>query len=445
MIRILRIGTWIDACALRLLLALVPTVAVAQDPIPQLDLDDPAKVVVLRLHFSNLNLADVEGADVSYGIPPAQIGAPPMLSVELRDLEGTLLEEFDAWHPLKAYEEAVDGSDSGIILPEGSGSLILPLTPNLAAITVMNQESGLVLAEVDLIPPIHSFCRENTLEPECENPANRAPVCDADGPYRAECAGATTLVPVDGSGSYDLDGDPLTYLWNPEGGISQAGPTPTLEITAVGDTYVNLTIQDDWMGVDDCETVITVEDTVAPDLTAPPDVSAECTSPEGTSVVLGSPSVIEVCDAEPGVTNDAPPLFPLGTTTVTWTATDEESNFDTDTQAVTIVDTLSAVIMCNSPPTILPPDAPIAFKATADDQCQGPIVPQVVSYDCFAFTKKGKRIDKTESCVVSFAGDTLTIHDSGGVDDTIEWVVAADDGNGNTTTQVCSVCVANPG
>ncbi len=42
-------------------------------------------------------------------------------------------------------------------------------------------------------------------------------------------------------------------------------------------------------------------------------------------------------------------------------------------------------------------------------------------------------------------GDTLTIEDSGGVGDIIEWTIAGWDENGNLTTADCSVEVVNPG
>ena len=49
------------------------------------------------------------------------------------------------------------------------------------------------------------------------------------------------------------------------------------------------------------------------------------------------------------------------------------------------------------------------------DICDGDVEAVITAFDCFAFTKKGKRIDKTESCVVGFDEDSVTILDSGGV------------------------------
>ena len=104
-------------------------------------------------------------------------------------------------------------------------------------------------------------------------------------------------------------------------------------------------------------------------------------------------------------------------------------------------------IFCNAPPTIIPPDAPISFTASANDNClaETGVTTVITGFDCFTFTKKGKRIDKTESCAVSFADDTISILDSGGVGDHITWNVTATDGGGNLTNAVCEVEVVNPG
>ena len=59
----------------------------------------------------------------------------------------------------------------------------------------------------------------------------------------------------------------------------------------------------------------------------------------------------------------------------------------------------------------------------------------------FNFTKKGRRIDKTESCIVSLDGDTINIVDSGGVGDIITWTSVSTDDCGNTTELECVIDV----
>ena len=47
--------------------------------------------------------------------------------------------------------------------------------------------------------------------------------------------------------------------------------------------------------------------------------------------------------------------------------------------------------------------------------------------------------------MVVISGDTITIADSGGVDDNITWTVSANDNCGNITETTCSLVVVNPG
>ncbi|MBI2906189.1 MAG: HYR domain-containing protein [Chloroflexi bacterium] len=92
---------------------------------------------------------------------------------------------------------------------------------------------------------------------------------------------------------------------------------------------------------------VTVVDTIPPSLVPPSHITVEQASPEGTEVSLGSPRAWDHVDANPTVSNDAPALFPLGTTQVIWTATDTSGNRRWVSQIVTVVDT--------TPPGIIPP------------------------------------------------------------------------------------------
>ena len=50
-----------------------------------------------------------------------------------------------------------------------------------------------------------------------------------------------------------------------------------------------------------------------------------------------TPTTSDNCGVK-SVVSDAPSVFPLGTTTVTWTVTDDSDNTQTTTQKITVVD-----------------------------------------------------------------------------------------------------------
>jgi hypothetical protein len=95
---------------------------------------------------------------------------------------------------------------------------------------------------------------------------------------------------------------------------------------------------------------VTILPTIEPlSITAPPDITVEGNTIGGAiGVNLGTPTVLDIVDPSPTITNNAPSFFPLGETIVTWTATDASGNTATATQKVTVVDT--------TPPTIEAPD-----------------------------------------------------------------------------------------
>ncbi|MEE9296703.1 MAG: thrombospondin type 3 repeat-containing protein [Phycisphaerae bacterium] len=168
----------------------------------------------------------------------------------------------------------------------------------------------------------------------CENDP---PECAPSGPYSAECAGATTTVQLDGSGSSDPNpGDTLTFAWTtdcPGGSFDDPNsPTPLLTVSSVAPCplvcNVTLTVTDNRDASDTCSTTVTINDTTAPVLsvdTTPITVTdVDCSGDE--AVTLPTATATDICGAAT-VTNDAPVTFPADTTTtVTFTATDACGN-----------------------------------------------------------------------------------------------------------------------
>jgi hypothetical protein len=137
-----------------------------------------------------------------------------------------------------------------------------------------------------------------------------------------------------------------------------------------------------WTAVDDCgnsstcNQVITVDDSVAPALTCPPNITIECTAstlPGNTGDATSSDN----CDLSPTVTyadvTTAPPGCPQEyTITRTWTSTDDCGNTTTCNQVITIQDSTPPDIICPADVTILCTASTLPANtgtATATDNC----------------------------------------------------------------------------
>ena len=128
--------------------------------------------------------------------------------------------------------------------------------------------------------------------------------------------------------------------------VTDAGPNAVItndapESFPLGYTIVTWTVTDSGTTAKAYQ-VITVRDTTPPVVTAPPDILVEPTG-QLTPVDLGTPTVTDA-DPNPTVTNDAPESFPIGVTTVTWTATDSSDHTATATQTVTVRDMTPPVV-----------------------------------------------------------------------------------------------------
>ncbi len=255
-----------------LMLFMYPCVAIAQypeDEIPVLDLNQSQKAVVVRLNFTGNTTATLDSAEVFFGRAHGRTGGPPMLGVEVLDLNGNITEQFNVWHPLKVFVKDDAGLDKLMTRANATGSIIFPFAPNIASVTVKDKQSQSEIISVDILPYSHDFCRGNRNDADCANVVNRPPNCNAGGPYRVECAGQTTSVTLNGGGSFDPDKDPITYTWSgPFVGGTITGATPTVQFLGFGGFNANLKVSDDFGGTAACSSAVSVVDTTPPTITA---------------------------------------------------------------------------------------------------------------------------------------------------------------------------------
>jgi hypothetical protein len=126
----------------------------------------------------------------------------------------------------------------------------------------------------------------------------------------------------------------------------------------LGRTVVTWTAVDAAGNVGTATTRVVVHDTTPPALAnVPGPVTVEQQSRAGTPVALDLPTATDICDAAPVVTSNAPAIFPLGRTTVTFRAVDASGNVATARTKVTVVDTKPPVMrkLVAKPPSLSPP------------------------------------------------------------------------------------------
>src|SRR5581483_2558486 len=89
---------------------------------------------------------------------------------------------------------------------------------------------------------------------------------------------------------------------------------------------------------------VTVRDTTAPTFSnIPADMATQATGPSGAVVSWTGPTARDLVDPVPTVTSDHNPgeTFPLGTTTVTYTARDAAGSEGTASFTITVRDTMA--------------------------------------------------------------------------------------------------------
>ena len=164
---------------------------------------------------------------------------------------------------------------------------------------------------------------------------NVAPIADAGDNQSIDCVISNVDVTLDGSGSSDADGDDLTYSWLLGGNEVSTDASFNTSLGNGSHTFT-LTVSDGNASSSAEVTVSIAFDVVAPELTVPEAITVIANADGGYSGGIGTATASDVCDANVGITNDAPATFPLGQTTVTWTATDAAGNSAAGEQLVTV-------------------------------------------------------------------------------------------------------------
>lgn len=184
-------------------------------------------------------------------------------------------------------------------------------------------------------------------------PRNRPPVADAGDDQTVECTGSSTAIILDGSRSYDPDGDTLKFTWQGPFGVAD-GAFQTF-FMGLGTMSADLTVDDLLGGVDSDSVQMNVADTIAPIIEMPSVIYLEAESASGTHHQLRT-SYREECGTAFITIAPGGDLYPLGETLVTIEVGDVGNNVSRHTMGVNVTDT--------TPPQLTPP-VDINAEATA--------------------------------------------------------------------------------
>ncbi|MDQ1639500.1 MAG: hypothetical protein QOF62_2839 [Pyrinomonadaceae bacterium] len=161
--------------------------------------------------------------------------------------------------------------------------------------------------------------------------------------------------------------------------VTQSPAAGTL--VGLGPHTITLTAQDQAANVSTATVVFTVNDTTAPTFTfVPANISVSTGAGATTCDVVVDPGMATATDNCSVSVTRSPSgnTFPVGTTTITWSATDGSNNTTTATQTVTVIDNTPPTISCPANVTVyLPLNSTATSRtvtyaaATASDNCPG--------------------------------------------------------------------------
>ncbi len=193
---------------------------------------------------------------------------------------------------------------------------------------------------------------------------------------------------------------------------ASAGPGPGG--AGIPDLNGDVNIANNLAGCNSLAEILTGADTEPPVVTAPPDIVGVEAVDLLTSVDLGTATVTDNSGETLTATPDNAGPFPIGDTTVTWSATDSAGNTGTDTQLVNIVDTTDPVVTA-------PPD--VTTEATA--------VRTTVALGSAGATDNGGPV---ASLVNDAPGDGFQVGQT-----LVTWTATDASGNAGTDTQLVTI------
>jgi uncharacterized repeat protein (TIGR01451 family) len=259
-----------------------------------------------------------------------------------------------------ANSTASDNCDSSLTLTQSpTAGTLVGMGPHTVTVTATDDAGN--HSSDDVV-----FTVNDTTPPTVQAPADSSASADAN---------CQAPVPnyVSGTNASDNCDSSVTLTQSPAAGT----------MVGKGPHTVTVTGTDDSGNHSSDDVVFTVNDTTAPVITCPGDITRSNDSGVcSASINPGTATATDNCDTPTvsGTRSDNQPLnspYPVGTTTITWTATDTSGNHSSCTQTITVNDTENPTISCPASQT-LEPTCPSGAVATwtppvGTDNCPGAV------------------------------------------------------------------------
>jgi len=214
--------------------------------------------------------------------------------------------------------------------------------------------------------------------------ANHPPAAEA-GPDKAVFASLSCLtsVQLDGSASYDIDGDTLSYMWTGAFGAA-AGVKPAVYLYP-GSYLVRLIVSDGKGGSGVDSVTVTIRDTIAPvpDSASLPTITGEC-----LVALTTPPTATDNCAGRIVGTTDSLLFTNPGTHVITWCYYGGNGNISMQRQTIVISDHTAPVPDLATLPALTGQCfVAITNYPTATDNCSGQIVGETT--DPLSYSQQG--------------------------------------------------------
>ena len=285
---------------------------------------------------------------------------------------GAWPDEDDSDRPLELFKVSFDAASASWA---GETPINFVITSGAAGYTATNPSVTVEFLPDQVLPEITA---PSAISVEAEGSTGTAAT---NTTIAAFLAGATASDNIDGDVSANVTTDaPTTF--------------------AVGETTVTFTILDSSSNSATASATVTVVDTTGPIVSAPAAITVAATDASGTAATatsiasyLTSGTALDLVNGEVAVTTNAPTVFPLGSTTVTFSASDSTGNGGSATSTVTVADQTAPSIVATA----------ITIEATSSAGAS------LTAANITAATTVSDNVDGTDVTVTSDAAASLPL------------------------------------